>query len=370
MKFYQQVALVLFAFAVVALAVPTNRPRKPFRPNSNRVHRRIEETTTIRTYQPKYNPFKSTELSTSTTPSVSPLRKNVYSSSSTKISSVKLIEDLSTDPPFIAAPVEEPSDSQSSDPPPSSPESEAEISLAELELSPPILFSTPSPDEVSSSPSRTSSSTSKPLISSTTKKPSSTSAFKKPVLLRPSKSVSPSFKSQQPTLSTSKTLASSVPPSTSGTSLRVPKTVASPIFPSKPSQTSATLVTPSTSAPSSLRSPKSLAPPLFSSFSQTPKSPVSTVLSQPSFGPAPTRSEKSVNLQTSDDSANSASANYSFSYKVTDPQTSQDFGHSENRVGNHTKGRYDVLLPDGRRQVVDYQILNDSGYVADVSYQG
>ena len=55
--------------------------------------------------------------------------------------------------------------------------------------------------------------------------------------------------------------------------------------------------------------------------------------------------------------------------KVVDTVTNQDFGHSENRVGKNTKGRYDVLLPDGRRQVVDYQILNDSGYVADVTYQ-
>ncbi|EFX65528.1 hypothetical protein DAPPUDRAFT_264571 [Daphnia pulex] len=58
---------------------------------------------------------------------------------------------------------------------------------------------------------------------------------------------------------------------------------------------------------------------------------------------------------------------YNFSYRVND--TKQDFGHSEHRVGNNTQGRYDVVLPDGRRQIVDYQILNAS-YFADVSYVG
>lgn len=27
-------------------------------------------------------------------------------------------------------------------------------------------------------------------------------------------------------------------------------------------------------------------------------------------------------------------------------------------------------MPDGRRQIVDYQVLNNSGYTADVSYVG
>ncbi len=56
---------------------------------------------------------------------------------------------------------------------------------------------------------------------------------------------------------------------------------------------------------------------------------------------------------------------YKFSYRVND--TKQDFGHSEHRVGNNTQGRYDVVLPDGRRQIVDYQVLN-AAYFADVSY--
>lgn len=46
------------------------------------------------------------------------------------------------------------------------------------------------------------------------------------------------------------------------------------------------------------------------------------------------------------------------------------FGHSENRKGDSTKGRYFVQLPDGRLQTVDYYVDGYSGYVARVSYDG
>ena len=65
----------------------------------------------------------------------------------------------------------------------------------------------------------------------------------------------------------------------------------------------------------------------------------------------------------------SQQGDYNFSYRVNDTFTKQDFGHTENRVGNKTHGRYDVVLPDGRRQIVDYQVLN-TGYFADVSFVG
>ncbi|KAG7166333.1 pro-resilin-like [Homarus americanus] len=69
-------------------------------------------------------------------------------------------------------------------------------------------------------------------------------------------------------------------------------------------------------------------------------------------------------------SANSREANYDFSYAVKDDYSSNDFGHQESRDGDNTHGSYYVHLPDGRLQTVTYYVDGDSGYVADVSYQG
>ena len=47
------------------------------------------------------------------------------------------------------------------------------------------------------------------------------------------------------------------------------------------------------------------------------------------------------------------------------------FGAEEDRDGYSTHGSYHVLLPDGRKQIVNYHVGDAySGYVADVQYEG
>ncbi|XP_042227268.1 cuticle protein 19.8-like isoform X3 [Homarus americanus] len=77
--------------------------------------------------------------------------------------------------------------------------------------------------------------------------------------------------------------------------------------------------------------------------------------SQPSYTPAPTYEEP---------------AKYDFNYAVKDDYSGNDFGHQESRDGYDTQGSYYVLLPDGRLQKVDYTVNGDSGYVAEVTYDG
>ncbi|XP_066989135.1 cuticle protein 21-like [Macrobrachium rosenbergii] len=63
-------------------------------------------------------------------------------------------------------------------------------------------------------------------------------------------------------------------------------------------------------------------------------------------------------------------AQYNFNYAVKDDYTGNDFGHEEGRNGYDTQGSYYVQLPDSRLQKVDYVVKGDSGYLAQVSYQG
>ncbi|XP_042890252.1 pro-resilin-like [Penaeus japonicus] len=79
--------------------------------------------------------------------------------------------------------------------------------------------------------------------------------------------------------------------------------------------------------------------------------------SQPSYGYAPPATYD-------------APAKYDFNYAVKDDYSGNDFGHQEARDGYDTQGSYYVQLPDGRLQKVTYTVNGDSGYVAEVSYDG
>ncbi|XP_037801926.1 pro-resilin-like [Penaeus monodon] len=74
--------------------------------------------------------------------------------------------------------------------------------------------------------------------------------------------------------------------------------------------------------------------------------------------------------EASAESFESSEAKYSFNWAVSDDSSSNEFGHQEVRDGDHTQGSYYVQLPDGRLQTVKYFVDGDSGYVAEVNYEG
>ena len=62
---------------------------------------------------------------------------------------------------------------------------------------------------------------------------------------------------------------------------------------------------------------------------------------------------------------------YDYGYAVSDSYSGANFAANENRNGYTTNGEYRVALPDGRTQIVNYNVLDaQSGYVADVRYEG
>ena len=61
---------------------------------------------------------------------------------------------------------------------------------------------------------------------------------------------------------------------------------------------------------------------------------------------------------------------YEYSYLVKDDYSGNDFEASESSDGKIVQGYYAVLLPDGRRQRVEYTADHENGYNADVTYEG
>ena len=65
-----------------------------------------------------------------------------------------------------------------------------------------------------------------------------------------------------------------------------------------------------------------------------------------------------------------APAHYKYDWAVKDDYTYVDMSQYEARDGDKTTGSYSVVLPDGRKQTVNYYVDGYSGYVADVQYDG
>ncbi|XP_071534981.1 cuticle protein 18.6-like [Panulirus ornatus] len=61
---------------------------------------------------------------------------------------------------------------------------------------------------------------------------------------------------------------------------------------------------------------------------------------------------------------------YNFAYGVKDDYAGTDFGQNEDSDGNTVKGSYNVVLPDGRIQTVNYVADHYNGFQAQVSYKG
>ncbi|XP_068217601.1 pro-resilin-like [Palaemon carinicauda] len=85
-----------------------------------------------------------------------------------------------------------------------------------------------------------------------------------------------------------------------------------------------------------------------------------------SYGPPPSQSYGPPNASN----GRFPPAHYDFEYEVKDRPSGNDFGHQESRRSDNTDGSYFVLLPDGRLQKVTYEVNGDSGFLAEVTFEG
>merc|ERR1712170_1320 len=68
--------------------------------------------------------------------------------------------------------------------------------------------------------------------------------------------------------------------------------------------------------------------------------------------------------------AHSKGMPYNYNWAVADNDAGLNYGQEENSDGNVVTGEYRVLLPDGRTQIVRYRADHETGYVAEVTYEG
>ncbi|GLV45911.1 Cuticular protein 50Cb [Carabus blaptoides fortunei] len=76
------------------------------------------------------------------------------------------------------------------------------------------------------------------------------------------------------------------------------------------------------------------------------------------------------NSHDGQDHDHSEPKSYEFGYAVKDDYTGNDYKRREASDGNQVNGEYRVQLPDGRTQIVTYYADWQSGFHADVRYEG
>lgn len=54
---------------------------------------------------------------------------------------------------------------------------------------------------------------------------------------------------------------------------------------------------------------------------------------------------------------------------MKDQQTGSEYSHTETRDGDRAQGEFNVLLPDGRKQIVEYEADQD-GFKPQIRYEG
>merc|ERR1712088_154275 len=91
----------------------------------------------------------------------------------------------------------------------------------------------------------------------------------------------------------------------------------------------------------------------------------------PAYKPAPAPYHPPKPVHGYKEPAYDAPAVYAYEYGVADEYSGANFAQNEKRDGYSTLGEYRVALPDGRTQIVTYNVADAySGYVADVRYEG
>ena len=99
----------------------------------------------------------------------------------------------------------------------------------------------------------------------------------------------------------------------------------------------------------------------------SPSNPPAYTAPAPVYKAAPAYQPASYKAPAYDDTP----AAYAYEYAVADSYSGTTFAQNEKRDGYNTAGEYRVALPDGRTQIVTYNVADGySGYVADVRYEG